>query len=139
MKKRILFVCVGNSGRSQMAEAFFKQHASSEWLAMSAGIKPDKKIHPYTVELMKEVGIETARNKPKKVNQKMLKQAYMVIVMDSHVLKEIPSQYLAKTENWRIKSLLGAERATGMHVRDEIEEKVQLLIEKLGDFSQNQS
>ena len=54
--KTVVFVCVHNSGRSQMAEAFFNQMAEGKALAISAGTQPGDKVHPVVVEAMKEVG-----------------------------------------------------------------------------------
>lgn len=58
-KKRVLFLCVGNSCRSQMAEAFLRKHASNRFLAYSAGLEPSI-IHPYTIRVLQEVGIDTS-------------------------------------------------------------------------------
>ena len=69
--KRVLFVCVHNSGRSQMAEAFAK-HLSQEAIeAESAGTMPLGKVNPLVVKVMKEKGIELSRNRPKLLTQQM--------------------------------------------------------------------
>src|SRR3990167_5775132 len=65
-KKRVLFVCVHNSARSQMAEAFLKQLAGDRLEAESAGLEPGK-LNPVVVETMKEVGIDISQNKTKSV------------------------------------------------------------------------
>jgi len=65
-KKRVLFVCVHNSARSQMAEAFLKQMAGDRFEVESAGLEPGK-LNPMVVEVMKEGGIDISQNKTKSV------------------------------------------------------------------------
>jgi len=65
-KKRVLFVCVHNSARSQMAEAFLKKHGRDRFDVESAGLEPGK-LNPVVVEAMKEVGIDISQNKTKSV------------------------------------------------------------------------
>ncbi len=57
-EKTILFVCVENAGRSQMAEGFFKKYAPNIYKAISAGTKPVSQINPIAIEAMREVGID---------------------------------------------------------------------------------
>ena len=66
MKKKILFVCIHNSARSQMAEAFLSQICGGEFEAHSAGIEPGK-LNPIVVEAMSEIGIDISGNKTKSV------------------------------------------------------------------------
>lgn len=65
-KKRVLFICVHNSARSQMAEAFLKKYGGDRFEVESAGLKPGR-LNPVVVEAMKEVGIDISRNKTKSV------------------------------------------------------------------------
>jgi len=65
-KKSILFICVHNSARSQMAEAFLKKYAGDRFDVESAGLEPGK-LNPIVVEVMKEVGIDISQNKTKSV------------------------------------------------------------------------
>ena len=65
-KKKVLFVCVHNSARSQMAEAFLKQLAGDRFEVESAGLEPGK-LNPIVVEVMKEAGIDISQNKTKSV------------------------------------------------------------------------
>jgi arsenate reductase len=64
--KKVLFVCVHNSARSQMAEAFLKQMAGGRFAVESAGLEPGK-LNPLAIEVMKEVGIDVSQNKTKSV------------------------------------------------------------------------
>jgi arsenate reductase len=68
MKTKVLFVCIHNSARSQMAEAFLNQMCGAEFEAQSAGIEPGK-LNPVVVEAMAEVGIDISGNKTKTVQQ----------------------------------------------------------------------
>lgn len=63
--KRILFVCVENAGRSQLAEAFANLYGKGKLIASSAGVMLADKVNPLVVEVMKEKGIDISRNKPK--------------------------------------------------------------------------
>ena len=63
--KAILYVCVENAGRSQMAEAFFNKYAPKGYKAISAGTKPVSQIHPLAVKVMREVGIDISNQKSK--------------------------------------------------------------------------
>src|SRR6516162_8600548 len=66
MKKRVLFICIHNSARSQMAEAFLNQICGEEFEAQSAGLEPGK-LNPIVVEVMREIGFDIAQNKTKAV------------------------------------------------------------------------
>ena len=97
MTKTVLFVCIGNSGRSQMAEAFFNK-LSKTWKSFSAGTKPDDNIHPYTLRIMKEVEIDVSKQKPKPLTREILEKADKIITMGCGV-DAIPSNYRLKVED----------------------------------------
>jgi protein-tyrosine-phosphatase len=128
--KIILFICKGNSGRSQMAEAFFN-HLSIKNKAISAGTKPDKKIHPWTIKVMQDVGIDISQQKPKLLTKKILRKADKIVVMDSEILKNIPSQYLTKVEKWQIEKLLGKPIGRIRKIRNQIKKRVKRLIKEI--------
>jgi arsenate reductase (thioredoxin) len=65
-KKTILFVCVENAGRSQIAEGFFRKYALEEYEPISAGTKPTSQINPVAVQAMSEVGVNIKQQNPKK-------------------------------------------------------------------------
>lgn len=81
MTKTILFVCIHNSGRSQMAEAFFNRMAQGKAKALSAGTRPSEGINPIAVEAMKEPGIDISNKKPKILTMDMIKSADKMITM----------------------------------------------------------
>lgn len=127
--KIILFICKGNSGRSQMAEAFLN-HLSKIKRAISAGTKPDDKIHPWTMQLMKDVGIDISQQKPKLLTNKLMNKADKIIVMDSELLNSIPQKYLPKIEEWKIEKVFGKLIEQVREIRDQIKKRVEKLIKK---------
>jgi len=130
MKNKVLiFVCKGNSGRSQMAEAFFNK-LSKEGKAISAGTSPDEEMYPWTIKVMKEVGIDVNRQKPKLLTDELLKKADKIILMDSDVLESIPKEYSLKLENWQIEKLLGKSIEQVRKIRDQIRKKVEQLMKE---------
>ncbi|MBF0384427.1 MAG: arsenate reductase ArsC [Candidatus Omnitrophica bacterium] len=91
-KERVLFVCIHNSARSQMAEAFLKQLAGDKFDVDSAGLEPGK-LNPIVVEVMKEVGIDISQNKTKSVLD-LLKESklysYVITVCDQSQSQKCP-------------------------------------------------
>jgi len=79
--KTILFVCVENAGRSQIAEGFFKKYAPSRFKTVSAGTKPAYQLNPIVVEAMKEVGIDISKQKSKELTDEMIRESYNVVNM----------------------------------------------------------
>ena len=65
MTEDILFVCVENAGRSQMAEAFFRKFTENRFNVISAGTSPSKELNPIVVQVMKEIGIDMNSQNPK--------------------------------------------------------------------------
>ena len=83
IKAKVLFLCTGNSARSQMAEAFLRKYGGDEFEAYSAGLEP-KSIHPYTERVMEEVGINLSGQRSKHIQEYMGKVhfGYLIIVCD---------------------------------------------------------
>ena len=106
MGKLVLFVCKGNSGRSQMAQAFFNKLCKPN-RAISAGILLDKSIHPQTIKVMKELGIDIKNQTPKQLTQGLMESADKIIITNPSLVKYIPERYLPKIEIWEIEGLLG--------------------------------
>jgi len=125
----VLFVCVGNSGRSQMAEAFFNQAAGSKARAISAGTKPAGAVDPNTVAVMREVGIDISAARPKALTMEMLDQASRVVTMGCGVEGVCPAS-LVETEDWQLEDPKGKPIEEVRRIRDEIRAKVMKLLEK---------
>src|SRR5665648_1075680 len=79
--KKVLFVCVENAGRSQMAEGFFKKYVPDGFKSLSAGTKPCYQLNPMVVEAMKEVGIDISKQKSKELTDEMIRDSDNVINM----------------------------------------------------------
>jgi protein-tyrosine-phosphatase len=126
--KTVIFVCVGNAGRSQMAEAFFNQAAGGKARALSAGTKPASAVDPRTIEVMREVGIDISRNKPKAPTMEMLEQADRVITMGCGVEGVCPASFV-ETEDWQLEDPKGKSIEDVRRIRDEIRAKVLKLLE----------
>ena len=94
--KHILFVCVENAGRSQMAEAFAKHYGKGKVEATSTGTMPSAEINPIVVQVMQEKGIDISKNKPKLVSVKMVQEADMIIVMDVALKDSVRHHCLTK-------------------------------------------
>lgn len=129
MTKTVLFVCIGNSGRSQMAEAFFN-NLSKTWKAISAGTKPDDNIHPYTIRVMKEVGVDVSKQKPKPLTLKMMEKADKIITMGCGA-DVCPASYLPKIEDWAIEEPYRKSIDKVREIRDQIKRKVEKLIREI--------
>jgi arsenate reductase len=98
-KKKVLFVCVHNSGRSQMAEAFFNQLAGTRASASSAGTQPAPGVNPTVIQVMREAGLDISRNTPKMLTIEMMKDADRVITMGCGVAESCPA-HIVPMENW---------------------------------------
>jgi arsenate reductase (thioredoxin) len=133
MKKRVLFVCIHNSARSQMAESFLNQICGDEYEADSAGLEPGK-LNPMVVEAMAEVGIDISRHQTKAVSDFVISGksfAHVITVCDESSAERCPIfPGVAARLHW---SFPDPSRFQGTHedklaqtreVRDLIEQKV---------------
>ncbi len=128
--KRILFVCVENSGRSQMAEAFAKAYGTGKIEAASAGTMPANEVNPAVVEVMRERGIDLSANKPKLVTNQMVQGTDLVIVMGCSAEGFCPAPLLNKVIDWGIEDPKGKPLAKVRGIRDEIEKRVRTLLDE---------
>jgi arsenate reductase len=124
----VLFVCVGNAGRSQMAEAFFNQAARGQARAISAGTRPADAVDLQTIEVMREAGIDISGNKPKALTMEMLEQADRVVTMGCGVEGVCPASFV-ETEDWHLEDPRGKPLEEVRRIRDEIESRVMRLLE----------
>jgi len=128
--KTVLFVCVHNSGRSQMAEAFFNRLAGSKARAISAGTQPSEAVNAIVVKVMLEVGLDISRNRPKLLTSEMLDKAGRVITMGCLDSAACPARLVA-AEDWRLPDPEGKTLAEVLEIRDEIERRVAEILEGL--------
>jgi arsenate reductase len=128
--KKILFVCVHNSGRSQMAEAFFNQLAKGKAVAISAGTQPATQVNATVVAAMSESGIETGNQKPKSLTLEMLESTDRVITMGCNVAEVCPASFVP-TEDWDLNDPEGKSIEEVRQIRDQIKTKVEVLVKEL--------
>jgi len=126
----VLFVCVENSCRSQIAEAFFNSLAPNSLRATSAGTKPGNRVNPQAVAVMKEAEIDISQQKPKLLTSEMIEKADRIITMGCGE-DVCPATFLPKIEDWKIEDPVGQPLAKFREVRDEIRRRVQKLIEEM--------
>ncbi len=88
-KKGILFLCTGNSCRSQMAEGFAKKMLSKDLKIFSAGIEP-KRIHPIAVKVMQEVGIDISQQKSKNISETPIDKINLVVTLCGDAAERCP-------------------------------------------------
>jgi arsenate reductase (thioredoxin) len=128
--KTVLFVCVGNSGRSQMAEAFFNNVAGGRAQALSAGTNPAAVVDSVVVEVMKEVNIDISSNYPKKLTLEMLDKADRVVTMGCGVEPSCPATFV-QAEDWGMEDTKGKSIEKIREIRDEIKRRVENLLKEL--------
>lgn len=126
--KKILFVCVENAGRSQMAEAFANHYGKGKLIASSAGVMLAERVNPLVVEAMEEKGIDISMNKPKLLTTKMAEEADKIITMGCSVEKICPAPLLKNVIDWKLDDPKGKPIEEVRKIRDEIEKRVLKLI-----------
>jgi arsenate reductase len=129
-KKRVLFICVRNSGRSQMAEAFFYDMAGDQAIASSAGTQPASEINPIVVEVMRETGLEIGHKIPRRLTLDMMENADRVITMGCGVEETCPA-HIVPVEDWQVEDPEGKSIDKVRKIRDDIREKVAALTKEM--------
>jgi len=126
--KRILFVCVENAGRSQMAEAFANKYGKDKFVVSSAGNKPGERVNPVVVEVMKEKGIDISMNKPKLLTFQMGQDADLIVTMGCNEQGICPGPFFKETTDWALEDPKGKPIEKVRAIRDEIERRVKELV-----------
>jgi arsenate reductase len=130
-KKLVLFVCIENSSRSQMAEGFAKKLGLR---AASAGTVPSTQVNSYVVEAMLERGIDISQNKPKGLTPDMVDLAGQVVLTDPSIMKSLPLGLRWKMRNkhveWSLPNPQGQPIEAIRLIRDQIELMVAALAKK---------
>jgi protein-tyrosine-phosphatase len=128
--RKILFVCVENAGRSQMAEAFAKAYGKGKVETVSAGTMPAKEVSPVVVQVMREKGLDISANRPKLIANQMVQGADTIIVMGCSAEGFCPAPLLNKVIDWGIEDPKGKPLAKVRGIRDEIEKRVRTLLDE---------
>ena len=129
--KTVLFVCVHNAGRSQMAEGFFRKYAPKGYATLSAGTKPVSEINPLAIQVMKEVGIDISNQKSKDLTEDMIRNANTVVNMGCMDNNFCPTLYIPKVIDWGLEDPKGKPIEKVREIRDEIERRVKQLAAEL--------
>ena len=126
---KVLFVCIQNAGRSQMAEALFQRVAGGTHAARSAGSRPAQHVHPPVVEVMGELGIDLAGRRPHRLDDADMRWADLVVTMGCG--DECP--YIPGTRyiDWELDDPAGRPLDEVRGIRDEIGSHVQGLAGEL--------
>lgn len=130
--KIIIFACVHNAGRSQMAKAFFNQLADvSKFKAVSAGTQPAAKVHPEVLEVMSEVGIDLSKAQPTLLTQELAGEASLLVTMGCG--ENCPYVPGLKIIDWPLSDPKGKDIESVRAIRDQIKRLVTELIKTLGE------
>ena len=128
--KRVLFVCVHNSGRSQMAAALMERLANGAVAVDSAGTMPSNAVNPVVVEAMKEKGLDVSNGKPKLLTQEMADAADRIITMGCSIEETCPATFVL-TEDWELEDPAGKPIEQVRAIRDEVQVRVKRLLAEL--------
>jgi len=128
--KRVLFVCVENAGRSQMAEAFAKKYGKDKFVVSSAGNRPAEKLNPVVVEAMREAGIDISMNKPKLLTFQMVQEADLIITMGCNEQGICPGPFFKPTVDWKLEDPKGKPIEIVREIRDNVEISIRNLLAK---------
>ncbi len=124
---KVIFACVHNAGRSQMAAAFFNQLADREKAeAVSAGTEPGPRVHPEVLAVMQEIGIDLSAAKPQKLTQELAKDAQLVVTMGCG--DKCPYVPGLRRDDWPLRDPKGQPIEEVRTIRDEIRGRVQSLL-----------
>ena len=125
----VLFVCVHNAGRSQMAAALLDHHAAGRVHVRSAGSEPADQVNPAVVEVMNELGIDVSKEFPKKLLTEDVAASDVVITMGcGDACPIFPGK---RYEDWALVDPAGKGPDEVRKVRDEIDQRVQKLLTEL--------
>ena len=124
--KTYVFACVHNAGRSQMAAAFFNLYAQQGCQAISAGTAPAEQVHPEVVAVMKEIGIDLAKAKPRRLTEEVANRAHVLITMGcGEACPFVPG---LRVIDWSLPDPKGQPLDAVRKIRDEIHEHVKNLL-----------
>jgi arsenate reductase len=125
----VLFVCVHNAGRSQMAAALLEERAGDAVEVRSAGSAPAAEVHPSVVAAMAEVGIDLSARRPKVLTDAMAREADVVVTMGCG--DACPIFPGTRHLDWELEDPSGKDLGRVREIRDEIDERVQQLVAEL--------
>ena len=136
-KQMVLFVCIENAGRSQMAEGFFRKYAPENYEPISAGTKPVSNINPLVMNVMKEVDIDISKQRPKIITEDMIRQSSVRINMGCIEKESCPTLFLHNATDWNIEDPKGKSIDEVREIRDVIESRVKELVSNVNKINQS--
>lgn len=123
----IIFACVHNAGRSQMAAAFFNQLADPRRArAISAGTEPGLRVHPEVLKVMKEVGIDLSDARPQKLTDELAREAQLLVTMGCG--DKCPYVPGLRRDDWPLRDPKGLPMEDVRTIRNDIRSRVQTLL-----------
>ena len=126
--QKVIFACVHNAGRSQMAAAFFNQLADrTKAEAVSAGTDPGVRVHPEVLAVMQEVGIDLSDAKPQKLTGELAGDAALLITMGCG--DKCPYVPGLRRDDWPLRDPKGLPMEEVRLIRDDIKQRVQMLLQ----------
>ncbi|NMO22648.1 arsenate reductase ArsC [Pyxidicoccus fallax] len=129
--KKVIFACVHNAGRSQIAAAFFNVMADPDKArAMSAGTQPGERVHPEVVEVMKDIGLDLSDAKPRKLTDELARDAHWLITLGCG--EACPTVSGLQREDWPLDDPKGKTPQQVERIRDELAARVAGLLEREG-------
>ena len=131
--ENVLFVCVENAGRSQMAEAFFKKYAPSKFKVISAGTAPSSQLNPKVVQVMAEIGITLDQQSPKLLSNDMIQDSLKTVNMGCMDKESCPALFVKDVLDWKISDPKEKSLDEIREIRDKILTEVLYLIKSLED------
>ena len=130
-RPEVLFVCVHNAGRSQMAAGFLLKLAGDRVKVRTAGSEPADEINPVAVQAMREVGVDLSERSPKPLTNEYVREADIVITMGCG--DACPIYPGKRYEEWELEDPAGKDLDAVRRIRDEIEARVRRLLGGLAD------
>jgi protein-tyrosine-phosphatase len=127
-EKIILFVCVENAGRSQMAEGFFNKSAPEGYRAVSAGTKPVSQINPDVIDVMRQVGIDISNQKSKEITEDMMRNSFKTVNMGCMDKESCPTLFLPNVIDWNLEDPRGKPIEKVREIMHEVEQRVKELV-----------
>jgi len=131
MTKNVLFVCVENAGRSQMAESFFKKFTKDRFNVISAGTVPSKNLNPIVVQVMKEIGIDMTSQSPKTISNSMIDNSFKTVNMGCMDKESCPALFVKDVIEWNIQDPKEKTIEQVREIRDQIKSEVLNLIKSI--------
>jgi protein-tyrosine-phosphatase len=126
---KVIFACVQNAGRSQMAAAFFNELADpTKAKAVSAGTEPGLRVHPEVLAAMQEIGIDLSNSKPQKLTEELARDAKLLITMGCG--DKCPYVPGLRRDDWPLRDPKGQPMDEVRAIRDEIKSRVQSLLDR---------